>query len=128
FVGTRLAGQRHREQRASMKSVFKTDYCRPFGESACDFDRILDSFGARIQQDGFLREIPRGERIQFFSNSDVAFVWRDREAEMQVLLELLTYCRQYAMRAVPNVQTTDAPGEVQEAIAIDVFQGRTFRA
>src|SRR5713226_8295361 len=42
LVRMRLAGERHSQQCASVKSILKANYRRPLGVSARDFDRVLD--------------------------------------------------------------------------------------
>src|SRR6267142_6047140 len=54
FVGMRFAGERHGQQGAAMKGIFKANYRWALGVSARDFDGILDGFRASVDDDGFL--------------------------------------------------------------------------
>ena len=122
----RFAGERHRHQRAAVKSVFEADDGGTLGVSARDFHGVFDGFGAGIEQDRFLREISRRERVQFFGDGDVAFVRRDGEAEMQMLLELLFDCGGDARRLMADVEAADAAGEIDVAIAVNVGERGAF--
>src|SRR5215467_8253753 len=128
FLGMRFAGERHGEKRAAVKGVLKTDDGGALGVSAGDFDGVFDGFGAGVYQDGFLREVAGGEGVQFFGDSHVAFVGSDGETEVQVLFELLADRGEHSRRAMPGVETPDATGKIEVAIAINVFEDGAFGA
>jgi len=54
FVGMRFAGERHGQQGAAMKGIFKTNYGGAFGVGARDFDGIFDRFRASVTMMVFL--------------------------------------------------------------------------
>src|SRR6266478_896676 len=98
FIRMRFTGERHGEKSAAVKGVFKTDDGGTLGVGAGDFDGVFDGFGARVEEDGFFREIAGSQRVQLFGDGDVAFVGSDGKAEMQVLLELLADSGENARR------------------------------
>src|SRR6266478_525937 len=106
-----------------MEGVLETDDGGTLGVGTGDLDGVFDGFGTGIDEDGFLREVAGSERVQFFGNGDVAFVGSDGEAKMQVLFELLADGGEEARRAVTNIETANAAGEIEIAIAVDVFNG-----
>src|SRR5258708_6025135 len=126
FIGMRLAGQRHGEKRAAMEGVLETDDGGALGVDAGDLDGVFDGFGARVDKDSFLREVTRREGVEFFRDGDVPFIRSDREAEMQVLLELLADGGEDARRAVADVEAADSASEIEIAIAVDVFDDRAI--
>ena len=128
FVGMRFAGERHGEKRAAVECVFETDDRGTLCVGARDLDGIFDGFGAGIEKNGFLRELAGGERVQFFSDGDVAFVRRDRETEMQMFFELRLNRGDDTRRAVANVEAADAAGKIDVPVAVDVFDGGAIGA
>jgi hypothetical protein len=106
-----------------VESVLETDDGRALGVGAGDLDGVFDGFGAGVEKDGFLWKISGSEGVQLFRDGDVALVRSDGEAEMQVFLELRLNRSDYAGRAVANVEAADAAGEIEIAIAVDVFDG-----
>src|SRR6266851_5155342 len=112
----------------TVEGVFETDNGGALSVGAGDFDGVFDGFGPGVEEDGFFREIAGGEGVEFFGDGDVAFVGSDGEAEMQVLLELRADGGEYARRAMADVEATDAPGEIEIAIAVDVLDGGAFGA
>ncbi len=119
----RFAGERHGEKRAAVESIFETDDGGTFCVGARDLDGVFDGFGAGIEKDGFFREIAGSERVQFFRNGDVAFVRGDGEAEMQIFFELLANRGDDARGAMADIEAADSSGEIDVAIAVDVFDG-----
>ena len=128
FVGMRLAGERHGEQRAPMECVLEADNGRALGIRAGDLDGVFDGFGAGVDQNGFLWEIAGSECVELFRHGDVAFVGSDGEAEVQKLLELLADRGDDARRTVAGVEAPDAAGKIEIAIAVHVFEDRAFSA
>ena len=69
LVGRHLARQRQREQRPAVEAVLETQDARAPGRVPRDFDRVLDRFGAAVDEERFLRKSawrqsgePLGER------------------------------------------------------------------
>ena len=122
----RLAGERHCHHRAAVEGVFEADDRGTLGVGTCDFHGVFDGFGAGVEQDCFLREISRRERVQLFGDGDVAFVRRDGEAEMQKLLELSLIAAVTRGGLVADVEAADAAGEIDVAIAVDVGERGAF--
>ena len=86
-----------------MESIFEANNRGTFCVGASDLDGVFDGFGAGIEKNGFLREIARGKRVKFFRDGNVAFIWRDGEAKVQILFELLADRGDDARRAVTDV-------------------------
>src|SRR5260370_37168936 len=106
-----------------MEGGLKTNNRRPLCVGAGDLDGVLDGLGAGVQKDGFLRKIAGRQRVQFFRHGNVAFVGSDGETEMQVLLELFPDRGEHAGRTVADIEATDASGEIEIAITIDILDG-----
>src|SRR4029077_19235665 len=123
FIRMCFAGERHGEKGAAMESVPETDHGGTLGVGAVDFDGVLDGLRAGIHEDVFFREVAGSEGVEFFRDSDVALVGSDGEAEMQMFFELFADSGEHAGRAVANIEAADAAGEIEIAIAVDVFDG-----
>src|SRR5271168_378554 len=121
FVRMCLAGERHSEKRAAVESVLETNDGGPFRISARDLDGVFNRFGAGIEKDSFFREIAGSERVQLFGDSDVAFVWRDREAQMKMLFQLLLNRGDDPRSAMSNIEAANSPRKIDVAVAVDVF-------
>src|SRR5262249_10225813 len=128
LVGMRFAGERECHHGAAMERIVEYDDCGPLAVGAGNLDRIFYSFGAGIDEQRLLGEFARRERVQFFGDGDITFVWRDAEAEVQVFFELRADGRVDFRRTVAGVQTTYAAGEVEKVISIDIFDDSARRA
>src|SRR5260370_2440463 len=82
LVRMRLAGERHGQQRAPVKSILKANYRRALGVSASDFNGVLDRFRPGIHDNGFLTGLAGGKRVELLRQSDVALIRRNRKAQM----------------------------------------------
>src|SRR5437667_12451560 len=111
-----------------MEGVFETNDGGTLGVGAGNLDGVFDGLGSGVHEDGFLREIARSKRVEFFGDGDVAFVGSDGEAEMQVFLELLTDRGEHARRAMANIEAADAASEIEIAVAVDVLDEGAFGA
>jgi len=93
------------------------------GVDAGDLDGVFDGLGAGVHQDGFFREVAGSEGVEFFGDGNVALIGSDGEAKMEVLLELFRGGGEDAGRVVADVEAADTTGEIEIAIAVDVFDG-----
>jgi hypothetical protein len=107
---------RERDDRAALRGI------------ARDFDRVLDGFGARRQEDRLLRRRARRELVQLLGQLDVALVWRHLKAAVRDLFELRRHCRFHVRVEVARVDDGDAAREVDVAPAFDVPELRVLRA
>ena len=111
-----------------MESIFEANDGGTFCIGASDLDGIFDGFCAGIYKNSFLRKIAGSQRVQFFGDGDVAFVGGDGETQVQMLFELLADRGDDARRAMADIEAADASGEIDIAIAVDVFDHRAVRA
>ena len=128
FIRMRFARESHCEERAAVEGVFETNDGRTLGVGARDLDGVFDGLGSGVHEDGFLREIARGKRVEFFRDGHVALIGSDGETEMQVFLELLADRGEHARRAMANIEAANAASEIEIAIAVDVLDDGAFGA
>ena len=128
LYGCTLPVSAMQRERAAVKSAGERDDRGALRRVTRDLDRVLDGFGARGQENGFLRRRSRRELVQRFGQRDVTFVRRDLETAVRDFLELRGH-RGFHMRMhVPGVDHGDAAGEVHVAAAFDIPQLGVLRA
>ena len=127
LVRMRFAGQRQRHHGAAVKRVFEGDDAGALGVGARNLDRVLDRLGAAVDEDGFLRELARSDFVHALGKPDVALVGRDLHAGVQEAIELVFHRFDDRFLAMPDVEAADASGEVEVAVAVDVFEPGVFR-
>src|SRR5262249_40367856 len=108
------------------EGIFKTDNGRPARVGARNLNRVLDGLSTRVHKHGLLGKIARRNFVQALSESDVSLVGKYVEAGMQEAIELPANGFHHAGGAVPCVEASDAAGEIDHAIAIDVFDDGAF--
>src|SRR6266852_3382553 len=74
LVRMRLAGERHGQQRAPVKSILETNYRGALRVSSRDFNGVLNGFCPSIQNDRFLGRLAGGKRVELLRQSDVALI------------------------------------------------------
>lgn len=111
-----------------MKSIFETDHPRPARVAARNLDRVLDGFGTAINKQRFLGKVPRRQGIQPLCQTDITFVGGNVEAGVEETVKLCPDRLDHGARAVPNIQTAQAAGEVNEPIAIHVLEHGALRS
>src|SRR5579864_1060820 len=126
FVRMRFAGQCQRHHCAAMKSIFECDHCRTLRIGAGNLYRILYRFGPAINENRFLRELARSDFVHAFSQTDVTFVGSDLDTRMQEAVELVLYCIDNFLTAMPDIEASDTPGKIEITIAVDVLKPRGF--
>ena len=110
-----------------MKCVLEAHHCLPAGEEPSRLDGILHPFGAAVDEKRALLMIPRRDRIQPLGQLDVRLVGRDREREMEIVIELVPNRGEHLGMPVPYIQSADSAGEIDQAVAIGVGNHRAFR-
>src|SRR5258708_14404435 len=121
-----LAGESERHHGAALEGIFEGDDARTLGVSACDFHGVLDSFGTTVDKEGFLWKLARSEFVHALGQADVAFVRRDLDAGVKEAVELVFDSFDHFVAAMAGVGTANAAGEVDVAVAVDVFEPRIF--
>ena len=121
-----LAGERHGHERAPVKAAGECDHRRPLGVVARDLDGVLHRLGAGRQEQGFFREIARGERVQPLGQPHVGFIGRHVKTGVRKGLRLLRDGGHDLRVTVTGVEHRDSGGEIDIAPAIDVPQLRIF--
>ena len=107
-----------------MESAFEADHGRPSRVAARELDGVLDGLGARVEERGLRRARERRERGQPLGVLDVDLVGDDREVGVEEARGLLLHRRDDAGVGVADVEAADAAREVDEAVAVDVGDGR----
>ena len=126
LIRIRLAGERHAHQGAAVKGIFKADDCGPLGVGACNLHSVLDRFRPGVDEEGLFCAADGRERVELFRERDVRLVRRDSEAGVQEFVELLADGGFHARSAMASVEAADAAGEIQVAVAVDVFDPGAF--
>ena len=122
----RLAGESQRHHGAAVECVFKGDDAGTLGVGARDLHGVLDRLCATIYEDRFLRELSGSHFIHAFREADVTLVRRDLHAGVEEFVDLVFYSFDDRFLAMADVEASDAAGEIEVAIAIDVFEPRVF--
>ena len=120
----RLRREREREERAAVEPALEADHGRPARVAARELDGVLDGLGARVEERGLDRAGERRERGEPLGVLDVDLVRDDREVGVEEARGLLLHRRDDARVGVADVEAADAAGEVDEAVAVDVGDGR----
>ena len=97
-----------------------------FGVGSGDLDGVLDSFGAAVNKESLLREFSGRDFVHALGETDVAFIGRDLNAGMKKFIELAVDGVDHGLLAMARVSAAYASGEVNVAVAIDVFEPGVF--
>ena len=115
-----LAGETHGEQRPAVKPAGEGDHGGAFGMDPRNLDGILDRLGSGIEEQRFLRKVPRRRRIQPLGEADVGLVGSHVETGMGEQFRLLRHRRHHPRVPMTGVDHRDARGEIDEAPALHV--------
>src|SRR5580704_1036836 len=126
LIRMRFAGCGHRHVGAAMESVFECKNRGAPGVGAGDLDGILDGFGAGVDQKSLLGELAWRNRIEPFGQCDVALVGKYVEAGVKEAVELSTNGFDHTGSAMPCVEAADSTREIDEAVAVNVFDDSAF--
>src|SRR5437588_3957261 len=127
FIRMRLAGEGEGHHGAAMKSIFESNDGGAPGISPGNFHGILDRFGAAADKQSFLGKVPGRQFVQALRQAHVAFIGRHLDTGMQEALRLLFDGLQYTGGAMADVDASDAAGEIDEAVPVNIFEHRAFR-
>ena len=98
------------------------------GGRAGDLDRILDRFGARVDEHRALLAGAAGRELgESAAHLDVRLVGADDEALVEVLLGLLLHGSDHRRMAMAEVLAADAAREVDERAPVDIRDAGAFR-
>jgi hypothetical protein len=128
LVGHHLRGERHPQQRASVERVVERDDGRPTGRLAGDLHGVLDGLGAGIGEHRLGLAVDRRDRVEPLGELDVGLVGRDVETGVRLELRLPLDGRDHFRCRVAHVQDRDASREVDQPVAVDVFDDRAGRS
>jgi hypothetical protein len=98
----------------------KGDHARTSGGRTGDLDRVLDGFGAGVDQKRLLRRAARGGRIEPLAQLDVGLVGDHLEAGVGEGRQLLARRLDDPGMAVPGIDHRDTGAEVDPATTFDV--------
>ncbi len=120
LVGRDLAGQAEREHRASVVAAGEGDDAGALGVGARDFHRVLQRLGATGQQQRFLGEVARCQRVQPLGQCHVGFVGQHLETGVGVEIQLRLDRGDHIRVAVARVEHGNAAGKIDITLAFDV--------
>ena len=109
-----------------MVSVVQNSDTEFSGVLASDLYGVLDSLGTGVHEHHALRVLARSACDQEFGNANVAFVGRDGKARVSKTVHLVGDCRGDGPIGVANCGHSDARSKVNEVVAVDVDENRTF--
>ena len=115
-----FAGEAHREQRAAVIAALEHDDARPPGRVAGDVDGVLHGFGARVGQEGFLREVAGRDPIQDLGQGHVRLGGGHERAGVDVPIELVLHRIDHTGRSVARVDHPDPAREIQKHVAVHI--------
>ncbi len=122
LVGFDLAGQRHGEQRSTVKAVFKANDGRPLRRVSSDFDRVFHRLRTAVGKEGHLGKIARGQSIQPFGKRHVGFIHGHVKTGVRELLRLILQGGHHLGMGMADIHDTNAACKVDEFPAIHVDQ------
>jgi hypothetical protein len=124
LVGRDLAGHGQGEQGAAVEGVVEHDHRGAARGGPGDLDDVLGRLGAGVHQQRPLVVVARGDAVEGLGHGHVRLVHHRVLAGVQVALHLVLDRLDDRRRGVAGVQHPQAPGEVDEAVAVDVLQDR----
>ena len=109
-----------------MEPVLEAHDALAAGERAGGLHGVLDRLGAAVQQQRALLVIAGRDRVEPLGQGDVRLVAGDGKADVEVPVELVAHGLEHGGVPVPHVDDADAAAEIDELVAVDVGQHRTF--
>ena len=117
----RLASERQSHHGAPVKCIFECNHSGAASMRAGNLDRVFDSFCAGVQQNGLLRKLAGSDLIQPLREADIVLVWRDLRACMEKVMQLRFDRRNHRLVTMAGIDTANAAGEIEKAIAVHIF-------
>ena len=126
LVRMSFAGERHAKHGAAVECVLDGEDGGTASMSSRNLHGILDRFRSAVHEQRFLGEMAGRELIQLLCQFHVRFIPGDGEAEVEKRVELSVHGCDDAWIAMSYVDGADASSEIDEAIAVNIFECRTF--
>ena len=118
-----LAGQAQGHHGATVVGAGEGDHAGTAGGGTGDLDGVFNGFGTGGDQQGFLGEITRDQRVDLFAHFDIRLVGQYLEAGVGQLVQLSFNGSDDFRMHVTGVEYRDTAGEVDELAAFDVSHG-----
>ena len=126
LVGVDLRRHRHGEQRAPVEGALEGDHARPSGVQAGELDGVLDRLRAGVEERRARLAGDRSEGAEPLGQRYRRLVGDDGEIGVEEAGRLLDDRLDDARMGVSGVHDADAPGEVDEDVAVDVGDRRVL--
>ena len=122
-----LGGQRHRQVRAAVVGVIERHDRLLARVRPGDLDGVLHRLRPGVEQRRPLLAAAGREPVEVFGDRDVALVRRDHEAGVGEVGDLVLHGLDHARRRVADRRDRDARAQIDEPIAVDVFDDAAER-
>ena len=103
-----------------MVAVIDDGDSRATGELAGNFDRVLDGFGTRVQQNRLLGKVARCVLGKQFAQAHIRLVTGDRKEGVCETLCLLEGCLDHRIVSVTDGVDANAASHIDDVVAINV--------
>ncbi len=121
-----FAGERHAQHGAAVKAIFHRENRGTAGKGARDLHRVLHRLRTAVHKESLLGKAARRELVELFRQRNIALVAGHLEAEMEKGVQLRAQRAQHPRIAMANVGAADAAAQVDEAVAVDIFEDRAL--
>src|SRR5438309_7274948 len=105
-----------------MKGVFEGDDAGTLGVGAGYFHGVFDGFGSAVDEESLLRKVAGSDFIHALGEADVSLVGGDLNTGVEEAVELVFDSGDDFVATVAHVEAADASGEIEVAVAVDVFE------
>ena len=106
----------------AVETVFEANDRGTLGMAPRDLDGIFDGLSAAVHKESLLRKVARCQGVEPLGQPHVALVRGDVEAGVKVAVELRAHRCGHARRAMADVQAADTAGEIEEPVAVHIFE------
>ncbi len=122
------SGERQRAERPAVESAMKSDHVLALGMIARELESGFHGLGAGIGEEYFFRRRARRQPVELFRQLDHRFVIIIAAADMEKFPRLFFDRLHHSRMRMPRAGNGDARHEVEEAIAVDVFDDHPLPA